>query len=142
LVLVELRSRGMMGEEVSGKDTFSALVWEQLHNSVPCWTEFVYFKMQVKGISVYVLLPFLLHCYWWQRHGKPFRCGRQQGDKDEDSIQTIAWLPQSDWNVNDIHSIFNDESTGSCICFWKLAVAVATYVSICIVYRILPSFAF
>jgi len=26
LVLVELRSRGMMGEEVSGKDTFSALV--------------------------------------------------------------------------------------------------------------------
>jgi hypothetical protein len=25
------------------------------------------------------------------------------------------------------------------ICLWKLAVAVATYVSICIVYRILPS---
>jgi hypothetical protein len=30
-------------------------------------------------------------------------------------------------------SIFKDESTGSCICLWKLAVAVATYVSICIV---------
>jgi hypothetical protein len=41
-----------------------------------------------------------------------------------------------------IPSIFKDESTRSCICFWKLAVAVATYVSICIVYRILPSFAF
>jgi hypothetical protein len=39
-------------------------------------------------------------------------------------------------------TIFKDESTGSCICLWKLAVAVATYVSICIVYRILPSFAF
>jgi hypothetical protein len=38
--------------------------------------------------------------------------------------------------------IFKDESTQSCICLWKLAVAVATYVSICIVYRILPSFAF
>jgi hypothetical protein len=35
-----------------------------------------------------------------------------------------------------------DESTRSCICLWKLAVAIATYVSICIVYRILPSFAF
>jgi hypothetical protein len=35
-----------------------------------------------------------------------------------------------------------DESTGSYICLWKLAVAVATYVSICIIYRILPSFAF
>jgi hypothetical protein len=32
-----------------------------------------------------------------------------------------------------IPSIFKDESTGSCICLWKLAVAVATYVSICIV---------
>jgi hypothetical protein len=41
-----------------------------------------------------------------------------------------------------IPSIFKDESTGSCICLWKLAVAAATYVSICIVYRILPSFAF
>jgi hypothetical protein len=41
-----------------------------------------------------------------------------------------------------IPSIFKYESTGSCICLWKLAVAVATYVSICIVYRILPSFAF
>jgi hypothetical protein len=41
-----------------------------------------------------------------------------------------------------IPSIFKDESTGSCICLWKLAVAVATHVSICIVYRILPSFAF
>jgi hypothetical protein len=30
-------------------------------------------------------------------------------------------------------SIFKDESTGSCIRLWKLAVAVATYVSICIV---------
>jgi hypothetical protein len=40
-----------------------------------------------------------------------------------------------------ISSIFKDESTGSCICPWKLAVAVATYVSVCIVYRILPSFA-
>jgi hypothetical protein len=39
-------------------------------------------------------------------------------------------------------SIFKGESTGSCICLWKLAVAVATYVSICTVYRILPSFAF
>jgi hypothetical protein len=29
-----------------------------------------------------------------------------------------------------IPSIFKDESTGSCICLWKLAVAVATYVSI------------
>jgi hypothetical protein len=28
------------------------------------------------------------------------------------------------------------------VCLWKLAVVVATYVSICIVYRILPSFAF
>jgi hypothetical protein len=27
-----------------------------------------------------------------------------------------------------IPSIFKDESTGSCICLWKLAVAVATYV--------------
>jgi DNA invertase Pin-like site-specific DNA recombinase len=42
----------------------------------------------------------------------------------------------------DIPSIFKDESAGSCKCLWKLAVAVATYVSICIVYRILPSFAF
>jgi hypothetical protein len=41
-----------------------------------------------------------------------------------------------------IPSIFKDESTRSCICLWKLAVAVATYVSICIVYCILPSFAF
>jgi hypothetical protein len=41
-----------------------------------------------------------------------------------------------------IPSIFKDESTGSCICLWKLAVAVATYISICIVYCILPSFAF
>jgi hypothetical protein len=41
-----------------------------------------------------------------------------------------------------IPSIFKDESTGSCIYLWKLGVAVATYVSICIVYRILPSFAF
>jgi hypothetical protein len=41
-----------------------------------------------------------------------------------------------------ILSIFNDESTESFICLWKLAVAVATYVSICIVYRVLPSFAF
>jgi hypothetical protein len=41
-----------------------------------------------------------------------------------------------------IPSIFKDESTGSCICLWKLAAAVATYVSICIVYRILTSFAF
>jgi hypothetical protein len=41
-----------------------------------------------------------------------------------------------------IPSIFKDKSTGSCICLWKLAVAVATYVSVCIVYRILPSFAF
>jgi hypothetical protein len=32
-----------------------------------------------------------------------------------------------------IPSIFKDESTGSCICLWKLAVSVATYVSICIV---------
>jgi hypothetical protein len=32
-----------------------------------------------------------------------------------------------------IPSIFKDESTGSCICLCKLAVAVATYVSICIV---------
>jgi hypothetical protein len=32
-----------------------------------------------------------------------------------------------------IPSIFKDVSTGSCICLWKLAVAVATYVSICIV---------
>jgi hypothetical protein len=32
-----------------------------------------------------------------------------------------------------IPSIFKDESTGSCICPWKLAVAVATYISICIV---------
>jgi hypothetical protein len=32
-----------------------------------------------------------------------------------------------------IPSIFKDESTGSCICLSKLAVAVATYVSICIV---------
>jgi hypothetical protein len=39
-------------------------------------------------------------------------------------------------------SIFKDESTRSCICLWKLAVAVATYVSICIVYRVLPSFVF
>jgi hypothetical protein len=38
--------------------------------------------------------------------------------------------------------IFNDESTGSCMCLWKLAVAVATDVSIFIVYRIHPSFAF
>jgi hypothetical protein len=37
-------------------------------------------------------------------------------------------------------SIFKDESTGSCMCLWKYAVAVATYVSFCIVYRILPSF--
>jgi hypothetical protein len=29
-----------------------------------------------------------------------------------------------------IPSIFKDESTGSCICLWKLAVAVATYVSL------------
>jgi hypothetical protein len=41
-----------------------------------------------------------------------------------------------------IPSIFKDESTGSCICLWKLAVAVATYVWNCIVYRILSSFAF
>jgi hypothetical protein len=41
-----------------------------------------------------------------------------------------------------IPSILKDESTGSCICLWKLAVAVATYVSICVVYRILSSFAF
>jgi hypothetical protein len=41
-----------------------------------------------------------------------------------------------------IPSIFKDESTGSCICLWKLAAAVATYVSICIVYSILLSFAF
>jgi hypothetical protein len=41
-----------------------------------------------------------------------------------------------------IPSICKDEGTRSCICLWKLAVAVATYVSICIVYRILPSFAF
>jgi hypothetical protein len=41
-----------------------------------------------------------------------------------------------------IPSIFKDESTGSCICLWKLAVAIATYVSICIAYCILPSFAF
>jgi hypothetical protein len=41
-----------------------------------------------------------------------------------------------------IPSIFKDENTGSCIYLWKLAVAVATYVSICIVYRILPSFVF
>jgi hypothetical protein len=41
-----------------------------------------------------------------------------------------------------IPSIFKDESTRSCICLWKLAVAIATYVSVCIVYRILPSFAF
>jgi hypothetical protein len=40
-----------------------------------------------------------------------------------------------------IPSIFKDESTGSCIFLWKLAVAVTTYVSICIVYRIQPSFA-
>jgi hypothetical protein len=33
-----------------------------------------------------------------------------------------------------IPSIFKDESTRSCICLWQLAVAVATYVSICIVY--------
>jgi hypothetical protein len=33
----------------------------------------------------------------------------------------------------DIPSIFQDESTGSCICLWKLAVAVATYVSVSIV---------
>jgi hypothetical protein len=32
-----------------------------------------------------------------------------------------------------IPSIFKDESTESCICLWKLAVTVATYVSICIV---------
>jgi hypothetical protein len=44
--------------------------------------------------------------------------------------------------IKRITSIFKDESTGSCICLWKLAVAVATYVSICIVYRILLSFAF
>jgi hypothetical protein len=41
-----------------------------------------------------------------------------------------------------IPSIFKDESTGSCMCLWKLAVAVTTYVSICIVYRIQSSFAF
>jgi hypothetical protein len=33
-----------------------------------------------------------------------------------------------------IPSIFKDENTGSCICIWKLAVAVGTYISICIVY--------
>jgi hypothetical protein len=32
-----------------------------------------------------------------------------------------------------IPSIFKGERTGLCICLWKLAVAVATYVSICIV---------
>jgi len=47
LGLVQLRSRGMMGEEVSGKDTISALVREGVHNSVACRTRFVYFKMQV-----------------------------------------------------------------------------------------------
>jgi hypothetical protein len=36
-------------------------------------------------------------------------------------------------NSKYIPSIFKDESTGSCVCLWKLAVAVATYVSICIV---------
>jgi hypothetical protein len=41
-----------------------------------------------------------------------------------------------------IPSIFKDESAGSCICLWKLAVAVATYVSVCILYCILPSFVF
>jgi hypothetical protein len=30
-------------------------------------------------------------------------------------------------------SIFKDKSTGSHICLWKPAVAIATYVSICIV---------
>jgi hypothetical protein len=41
--------------------------------------------------------------------------------------------PRSQDKSKRIPSIFKDESTGSCICLWKLAVAVATYVSICIV---------
>jgi hypothetical protein len=41
-----------------------------------------------------------------------------------------------------IPSIFKDESTGSYICLWKLAVAVATYVSICIVFCVLHYLAF
>jgi hypothetical protein len=52
--------------------------------------------------------------------------------------RVLKWIIKS----KRIPSIFKDESTGSCICLWKLAVAVATYVSTCIVYRILPSFAF
>jgi hypothetical protein len=65
--------------------------------------------------------------------------------------QNISGKPRCKWEDNIIciltkskrvPSIFKDESTGSCICLWKLTVAVATYVSICIVYRILPSFAF
>jgi hypothetical protein len=40
---------------------------------------------------------------------------------------------QEAFQIKRIPSIFKDESTGSCICMWKLAVAVATYVSICIV---------
>jgi hypothetical protein len=69
-------------------------------------------------------------------------------DKDYCRIITVLLhkntriLREVNLEKESIPFIFNDESTGSCICLWKLAVAVATYVSICIVYRILPSFAF
>jgi hypothetical protein len=50
-------------------------------------------------------------------------------DTIHSSLQIYAF-----WNKSKrIPSIFKDESTRSCICLWKLAVAVATYVSICIV---------
>jgi hypothetical protein len=66
-------------------------------------------------------------------------CGTHGGEARR--IQGLVRIPEGKKGLR-IPSIFKDESTGLCVCFWKLAVAVATYVSICIVYCILPSFAF
>jgi hypothetical protein len=58
-----------------------------------------------------------------------FLCGALRGKAYANKPHTIQKLEKS----KRIPSIFKDESTGSCICLWKLAVAVATYVSFCIV---------
>jgi hypothetical protein len=61
----------------------------------------------------------------------------------EVTVSIMLIVPSAEYslfNIQDEHkkskripSIFKDECTGSCICLWKLTVAVATYVSICIV---------
>jgi hypothetical protein len=79
--------------------------------------------------------------------GKPFQTGPvyrstlYQTSEGQNILRCLRCCMHTEKSKR-IPSIFKVESTGSCICLWKLAVAVATYVSICIVYRILPAFAF